>query len=204
MPFSSPGYHTTLKGGFVHPTRESLIYALALFDQGEVERAEGIIRKVLSLQDTDPRHHTYGIWALVCREEPLCQMAPPVWNWADFCSQELFGDSTGAQEALGRGSPGNDKKLRFHAVNSIIRRDVHRGYTNIALIGAFVDPGGRGVFVGRRSIIAMERTPEKVYQHTLQEGSFLRVQQPRLYYDSFGCAYSGCASTSGSGKQKVD
>ncbi|HOL55699.1 MAG TPA: hypothetical protein PK699_07345, partial [bacterium] len=31
-PFHSPGYHTTLKGGFVHPTRESLTYAVALLD----------------------------------------------------------------------------------------------------------------------------------------------------------------------------
>ncbi|UCG49150.1 MAG: hypothetical protein JSU94_05075 [Phycisphaerales bacterium] len=28
-PYSSPGYHTTLKGGYVHPTRDSLAYAAA-------------------------------------------------------------------------------------------------------------------------------------------------------------------------------
>lgn len=53
-PFSSPGYHTTLKGGFVHPTRDSLNYAVALLDTGDPElqkRAEDILRKVISLQD---------------------------------------------------------------------------------------------------------------------------------------------------------
>jgi hypothetical protein len=42
--FGSPGYHTTLTGGTVHPTRDALGYAVALLDTGEPERlkrAEG-------------------------------------------------------------------------------------------------------------------------------------------------------------------
>ncbi len=37
-PFSSPGYHTTLKGGYIHPPRDSLNYAVALLDSGEPDR----------------------------------------------------------------------------------------------------------------------------------------------------------------------
>ena len=33
--YHSPGYHTTLKGGFVHGTRPSLNYAVALLDTGD-------------------------------------------------------------------------------------------------------------------------------------------------------------------------
>ena len=33
--FSSPGYHTTLRTGEVHRTRESLGYAVALLDTGD-------------------------------------------------------------------------------------------------------------------------------------------------------------------------
>ncbi|MBN1817712.1 MAG: hypothetical protein JW828_10145 [Sedimentisphaerales bacterium] len=40
QPFSSPGYHTTLKGGMVHPTRTSLNYAVVLFDSGTDWRIE--------------------------------------------------------------------------------------------------------------------------------------------------------------------
>src|ERR1700677_5127258 len=79
LPFSSPGYHTTLKGGWVHPTRESLIYAVSLMDSEdsvEQEMALGIFDRVLELQDTDPANNTYGIWPWFM-EEPLAQMAPP-------------------------------------------------------------------------------------------------------------------------------
>ena len=49
--FSSPGYHTTLKGGQVHPTRDSLSYAVALLNTEAPEwqkEAEEILRKVIA------------------------------------------------------------------------------------------------------------------------------------------------------------
>ena len=82
QPFSSPGYHTTLHGGWVHPTRDALQYAVALLDTGEPERltrAEAILRRVVALQDTDPTSKTYGIWSWFM-EEPLPKMSPPDWN----------------------------------------------------------------------------------------------------------------------------
>ena len=91
-PFSSPGYHTTLKGGYVHPPRDSLNYAVALLDSGEpdrLKRAQDILRKVISLQDQDPKSRTYGIWSWFM-EEPLEKMSPPDWNWADFCGTQLL------------------------------------------------------------------------------------------------------------------
>lgn len=81
-PFSSPGYHTTLKGGYVHPTRDSLNYAVALLDSGQLERlerAEQILRRVIALQDQAPDSRTYGIWSWFL-EEPLDKMSPPDWN----------------------------------------------------------------------------------------------------------------------------
>ena len=91
-PFSSPGYHTTLKGGYIHPTRDSLNYAVALLDSarpGSLERAEHILRRVISLQNQDPKSRTYGIWSWFA-EEPLDKMSPPDWNWADFCGAQLL------------------------------------------------------------------------------------------------------------------
>jgi hypothetical protein len=52
-PFSSPGYHTTLTGGMVHPTRDSARYAVALLETGDPERLEracGVLRRLLALQ----------------------------------------------------------------------------------------------------------------------------------------------------------
>ena len=143
MPFSSPGYHTTLKGGFVHPTRESLIYALALFDQGEVELAERIIRKVLSLQDTDPRH-TYGLW--------FAEGHFGGWHRRTGAGQtsaaRAFGDS-GLRGSWQRIS----ETIKAHFTLSIHYQEDVLEYTNISLIGAF---DWRQGFWGRG--IAMERT----------------------------------------------
>ena len=40
-PFSTPGYHTTLKGGMVHPTKDSFAYALGLLDTGNPTTSRG-------------------------------------------------------------------------------------------------------------------------------------------------------------------
>jgi hypothetical protein len=54
----------------------------------DLDRAEKIIRKVLSLQVTDPEHKYHGIWPWLM-EEPVDQMAPPDRNWADFLGAQL-------------------------------------------------------------------------------------------------------------------
>src|SRR4029453_5000091 len=67
-PFHSPGYHTTLTAEafpLVHPTYPSLLYALALLDceiPAYSGRAFDVIRKVISLQDQNPKNDTNGIW----------------------------------------------------------------------------------------------------------------------------------------------
>ena len=85
--FSSPGYHSRVASGTpVHPTRESLMYALALLqrdDPGDVRRAESILHRVLPLQDTAQQSPTCGVWPWLL-EEPLDAMAAPDPNWADF------------------------------------------------------------------------------------------------------------------------
>jgi hypothetical protein len=77
QPLRSPGYHTTLKGGFVHPTRSALHYAVALLDTGDSElqkRAQDVLRPVIALQDQNPQSKTYGIWSWFL-EEPLDRCA---------------------------------------------------------------------------------------------------------------------------------
>ena len=65
-PGADNGYHTRLTSkDTTHPTCINFDYALALLMTGEKsdrERAIGILRTLLPLQDTVPTHLTYGIW----------------------------------------------------------------------------------------------------------------------------------------------
>ncbi|WP_339312352.1 hypothetical protein [Paenibacillus sp. FSL M7-0896] len=184
-PFSSPGYHTTLKQAeFIHSTRDSLSYALGLLDTELAcyeERAFDIIRQVISLQDTDPAHDTFGIWSWFY-EEPLDQMAPPDWNWADFCGSRLV-------QALSRHGHRFPHDLREAAVLSIecaceaiIRRNVGPDYTNIAIIGAFVTRIA-GEKLGRKDYAdyGLERL-RRLHAHTLKHGAFQEYNSPVYTY----------------------
>jgi hypothetical protein len=139
-PFSTPGYHTELKGGFVHPTRESLLYALQLLDTGDparLDRALRVLDRVLGLQDTDPASRTFGIWSWYM-EEPLATMAKPDFNWADFNGVTLLQI---ARDHRGRLSPELSRRVDqaiLNACAAIRKRNVPMGYTNIAVMGTYV------------------------------------------------------------------
>jgi hypothetical protein len=140
IPFSSPGYHTTLSGGEVHSTRDSLGYAVALFDSGVPEyiaRGREVALATASLQDTGEAGRTYGIWPWFY-EEPLDKMSPPDWNWADFCGKEILQILKDHREHLPAGEFEQLKTHVYHACKSIIRRDMGPHYTNIAIMGTYV------------------------------------------------------------------
>jgi hypothetical protein len=141
MPFRSPGYHSQVaEGTWVHPTRQSLAYAVALVDRGGAEdlvRAERIIRKVLTLQVTDTDHAYYGIWPWLL-EEPVDEMAPPDRNWADFLGAQIAVLLKDYKERLpGDLAEAMGTSLR-HAAIEIRRRNVQPSYTNIAIMGGGV------------------------------------------------------------------
>lgn len=141
LPFTSPGYHTTLQNkDYVHPTYPNLVYAVAMLDSGipaYEQRACDIIRTVITLQETDTEKDTFGIWPWFW-EEPLSQMSPPDWNWADFCGKLLL------QAVLRHGNRLPDplkeeiQAAVYRATDAIIKRNVDPSYTNIAIMGAFV------------------------------------------------------------------
>ncbi|MDI3311555.1 MAG: hypothetical protein QJR05_09055, partial [Thermoanaerobacterium sp.] len=179
-PFHSPGYHTTLKGGFTHPTRDSLIYAVALLDSGLEEyrqRAEEILEKTLSLQDVDPSSKTYGIWPWFY-EEPLEQMSPPDWNWADFCGKELLQVVIDHSERI---SPQLLKKVKegiFHAAHSIIRRNIGPDYTNIAIMGTYVTLVASQILKDNQIWEYGKQRLKKIYEYTLHHGAFTEYNSP--------------------------
>jgi hypothetical protein len=139
--FHSPGYHSQVaEGTWVHPTRRSLHYAVALLERnepGDADRAEKIIRKVLTLQDTNPENATYGIWPWLM-EESLEEMAPPDWNWADFLGSML---ALALVEYPDRVDDDLEEAMREslgHAARAIRKRNVRPSYTNIAIMGGGV------------------------------------------------------------------
>lgn len=180
-PFTSPGYHTTLRNvEYVYPIRESLDYALAILDCDVNQykgRALDILRTVLSLQDQDVDSPTFGIWSWYY-DESLDQMSPPDWNWADFIGKRLL------LVLIRHGShlPADLRQLTQQAIcnscEAIIKRNVGPDYTNIAIMGAFV------------TLIAGEwlEHPEflnyglhrlrRLYDYSMQTGAFLEYNSP--------------------------
>jgi len=136
-----PGYHSTMKRGeWVHPTRNSLAYALGLLQSGDRDnaaRAANIVRAVIALQDQGPEHKTYGIWPWLF-EEPLEKMAPPDWNWADFCGALLAQMLVEHADQLDADLIDTMRDSLGHAARAIVRRDVKPSYTNIAIMGGGV------------------------------------------------------------------
>lgn len=179
-PFSSPGYHTTLKGGFVHATRDNANYALGLLDTGRPEhvgRAVAVLRRLVALQDTDPASRTYGIWSWFL-EEPLTQMKPPDFNWADFNGVTLL---QVARDHRGRLPPDLAAAIDaaiLHACRAIRKRNVGPGYTNIAIMGAYVTLIA-GELYGLEEFRAygLERLA-RFHRHTDENGTFEEYNSP--------------------------
>lgn len=179
-PFSSPGYHTTLKGGDVHPTRDSLSYAVALLDSGRadsLERAEQILRRVIALQDQDPGSRTYGIWSWFM-EESLEKMSPPDWNWADFCGTQLLQVAIDHADRLPADLQKQVRESILHAGRAIKRRNVGPSYTNIAVMGAYVTLVAGELFGDAELAEYGKARLKRFYDYTFEQGSFSEYNSP--------------------------
>jgi hypothetical protein len=178
--FSSPGYHTTLRDGYVHRTRDSLNYAVALLDSGEtarLERAGQILERVISLQDQDPSSRTYGIWSWFL-EEPLDQMSPPDWNWADFCGTQLLQVAIDHSSRLPVALSQKVRASILHAGRSIKRRNVGPGYTNIALMGTYVTLVAGELFNDKELLEYGKQRLKRFYDYCDERGSFSEYNSP--------------------------
>jgi len=179
-PFSSPGYHTALKGGDVHPTRDSLSYAVALLDSGRadsLERAEQILRRVIALQDQDPNSRTYGIWSWFM-DEPLDKMSPPDWNWADFCGTQLLQVAIDHADRLPADLQQQVRESILHAGRAIKRRNVGPGYTNIAVMGAYVTLVAGELFGDAELAEYGKARLKRFYDYTFEQSSFSEYNSP--------------------------
>ncbi len=179
--FHSPGYHTQLESGVkVHPTRESLTYALALLIRnrcGDSERASEILSRVLRLQDRDSRSKTYGTWPWHI-EEPLELMTSPDMNWADFCGASLGQILACHREQLPLELVDEVKKGLRHATTSIQNRNVGAEYTNIAVLGGGVCAIA-GETLGDDDLLKYGRERlRSVIDHANEHGGFSEYNSP--------------------------
>lgn len=179
-PFSSPGYHTTLTGGIVHRTRESFMYAVACLDTGDpklIERGGDILRRCIALQDQNPASKTYGIWSWFL-EEPLDKMSPPDWNWADFNGRELLQVVLRHRDKLPADLMKQVESSLVHACNSIKKRNVGPGYTNIAILGTYVTlVTGETLNLKEMRDYGLDRL-KRFAAHTEEKGGFSEYNSP--------------------------
>ncbi len=175
-------YHSDLDSGVVvHQTRESLDYAVALLKTGDSKlRARGmkIVRRVLPLQETDPRKPYCGVWPYY-PEDPLAGRKAPVdYNWADFIAVPLIDVLTNHSDLLDSATRDEIRWRLELAADAIKRRDVQPDYTNICLMGAYVcyavgDICGRGDL----KYYARQRL-RNFHEYTLATGGFTEYNSP--------------------------
>ena len=180
VPFRSRGYHTRIENGIVHPNRDSIVYAVACLDSGEpalVDRAEAVIRTVISHQDQAPESETYGIWSYH-QEEPLEEMAPPDWNWADFIGKELLNVVIHHGDRISANCRSLVDEAIRHAAASIRRRDMGPHYTNIAIMGTYVTHLYAEIYGDDEMLRYARQRLAGFVKHTKQNGVFTEYNSP--------------------------
>lgn len=179
-PFSSPGYHTKFKGAVVHQTRENMMYASALLDSGipaYVSRGKEIALKIAALQDQDESSPTFGIWSWFY-EEPLSQMSPPDWNWADFLGKEFLYLAMKHKAVFDEDEYQRIKTAVCFACRSIIRRAAPPDYTNISLMGTYVTYIAGEYFQHEEFLAYGKKRLQSVLEFNQAYGNFAEYNSP--------------------------
>ncbi len=184
-------YHTDATDGILHQTRGSLLYAVDLLDSGDPQyeqRAFDIVRKVISLQDTVRASKTYGIWPYFLEEPLATKKSPADWNWADFLGVSLLDIYMGHQEKLPADLKETIRKSLIRAAESIQKRNVGPGYTNIAIMGTYMTYVTSFLFDLPEIQNYAEKRLQKFYEYTLKNGyteynspTYTRVALDELY-----------------------
>lgn len=173
-------YHTLLRDGRAHPTRDSLDYALGLLETRDPEReprVRAVLDRVLALQNTDPASKWYGIWGWYL-EEPPEKMAPADWNWADFLGATLLLIEHRHGARLGDALRARVREAVRHAAASIMRRNVSMSYTNIAAKGTFVTLAAAELLEDGALLDYAARRALRLAQAVDETGSFGEYNSP--------------------------
>lgn len=174
------GYHSCLVNQTVHSTEEALHYAYELMCRGrkqDFDRAKQILHKVIPLQDQNPSSKTYGLWSYFL-EETLEEMAPPDWNWADFCGKQILHILLEYRERFEDELIEQMKAALEHACRSIIRRNVGPDYTNISIMGAYVTLAA-GEYLNNQEFISYgKKRLETLHRFNIEKGAYQEYNSP--------------------------
>ena len=173
-------YHTNIRSSRAHPTRESLDYALNLLETRKPDRqkrAQAVLGRLLSLQDTDPKSKWYGLWGYYM-EEPASKMSPADWNWADFNGATLLMLNARHGGQLPPALRAQVVEAIHHCAISVMRRNVTMTYTNIATQGTFVTLAAAAV-TGDKDLARYAEVRMRRLCGTIdQTGSFAEYNSP--------------------------
>ena len=177
---SEYNYNWFLRNGYAHPTRDSLSYAVALldaYDDAFLDRAQDILRRIIEIQEADPKHQHYGVWPHLM-EEPLGKGPYVDRNWADFLGKDLMHVMIYHKDRLPENLVAEVEASLRRAVEAIRIRNVRPGYTNISVMSSFVTLVS-GETLGDEEILArgVERVRE-LHEHTQALGTFSEYNSP--------------------------
>lgn len=179
--FDSPGYHSTLADGTdVHPTRESLFYALALLQRnasGDVLRARTILETVIALQDMNANSPTFGCWPWFL-EEPLARMSPPDFNWAGFCAAQIVQALHKHGNLLPPALRDEMRKSLRRATASIRKRNIGPAYTNVAVLEGGVCAAVGEILDDPELLEFGRRRLQSVVAHVARHDGFTEYNSP--------------------------
>ena len=174
-------YHTDAESGTFHDVRASLYYAVALLDCGAKEyeqRAFDVIKKTISLQDTNPNSRSCGVWPYF-EEEPLATKKSPIdYNWADFNAVSLLDIYMGHKEKLPADLQKKVVDALILAAQAVQKRNCGPGYTNIAIMGTYITYVTSHLFNIPEMQEYAEKRLKRFYDYTMEKGGFSEYNSP--------------------------
>ena len=179
--FASPGYHTKVpSGSWVHPTRESFYYAVALLKRGaanDVQRAQKILRRLLPLQQADTASEYSGVWPWLM-EEPLNEMGSVDLSWADFCGSAIAQILVEHRDQIDQDLQQDLENALRRSADRIRQRDVQPAYTNIAVLGGGVCTMAGEILDDDSLLQYGSQRLSKIEAYTKEQGGFNEYNSP--------------------------
>lgn len=176
-------------GQKLHSTRESAYYAYGLLltgDSADNARAQAILKRILTVQDTRVESRTYGDfnWTF---EDP----APRDPNSRVFIGLILADiiDMDRAKPMLDSDLRQEVEKACRRTVEAAIRHNVSPGYTNIALLSVALTAAGEKLWSIPEARAFSQRKLESIIAVT-GDGEFTEFLSPTYYGVSIHAAYS--------------
>lgn len=174
-------YHTDATSGVFHQVRSSFSYAVLLLDLGDeqyTKRAFDVIKKTITLQDQDPNSKSCGVWPYYMEEPLATKKAPIDFNWADFNAVSLLDVWMGHQNRIPNDLKPAIKNALILAANSIQKRNMGPGYTNIAIMGTYVTYMVSNLFDLPEMKDYAKKRLQNFYNYTLDKEGFSEYNSP--------------------------